>query len=278
MGYRSKMGFFVMLLAATCWSVASAQSTGSLVSPAGGVSGSVSGGPTSVQQSGQVYTENFEGGKPTNWEFLDGAAVVQSGQSNVLTFSGAGIAAWGVQPSSDFTLNLRIRQGGGAPEIMLSHTGEPPNEKYYVVRLFPDETEVVKFIGAQQSPLGFVGGKGIGAGTWTSVEVTMSGGGQSIAVSVGGQPMLPVQDPQPLGTGMIAFRAVGQGGTEIDDLVLTLGSASSSSPIIQGGSQGTTPVSPPETPQQGGQEAQTSTTKKMFKSLWNEALEKFKAD
>ena len=66
----------------------------------------------SSPQSGQVYSENFESGTPRNWEFFGGAGVVQSGQSNVLAFSAAGMAAWFVQPGGDFTLGLRIRQGG----------------------------------------------------------------------------------------------------------------------------------------------------------------------
>jgi len=251
------MGFFGILLAAW-WSAALAQSPGGAVPPAGGGSGSVAGGMMSSQQSGQVHTENFEGGAPRKWEFFGGAGVVQASQGNVLAFSGAGVAAWDVQPGGDFTLTLRIRQGGGAPEIMLSHRGDPPNEKYYVVRLFPDEAEVVKFIGTQQSSLGFVGGKGIGAGTWTSVEVSMSGGGRSIAVKAGGQPLLAVQDPQPLDPGIVAFRAVGEGGTEIDDLVLTLGSASGSSPASPGGSQETTPMPVPGAPQGGGSKVEPS--------------------
>lgn len=223
--YLFKMGFIVSLLIVMFWSASSAQSSG--VAP-----GNAGGATIATQVPAQVWTENFESGTPTNWEFFGGAGVVQSSQGNVLGFSSAGIGAWGVQPGSDYTLSLRIRQGGGAPEIMLSHTGDPPNEEYYVVRLFPDEAEVVKFIGAQQSSLGFVG-KGIGAGTWTSVEVSMSGGGQSIVVNAGGQPLLTVQDPQPLKPGIIAFRAVGEGGTEIDDLVLTPGSASSGSQTVQ---------------------------------------------
>ena len=230
--FRSAMGFLVMLIAATWWSAALAQSSGSAVPPAGGASGNVAGAVMSVQQSGQVYNENFEGGTPKNWEFIGGAGVVQSGQGNVLAFSGDGIAAWDVQPGSDFTLSLRIRQGGGAPEILLSHNGDPPNEEYYVVRLFPDEAEVVKIIGSQQSSLGSVGGKGIGTGTWVSVEVTMSGGGQSIAVNAGGQPLLSAQDAQPLKPGIVAFRGFG-GGTEIDDLVLAPGSASGAVPAVQ---------------------------------------------
>lgn len=217
--YLYKMGFIVSLLAAMWWSAALAQSTG--------------GTTMSAQVSTQVQTENFESGTPSNWEFIDGASVVQSGQGNVLAFSSAGIAAWYVQPGGDFTLSLRIRQGGGAPEIMLSLTGDPPNDEYYIVRLFPDEAEVVKGVGSQQSSLGFVGGSGIGAGTWTSLEISMSGGGRSIAVSAGGQPLLTVQDPQPLKPGIIAFRAVGEGGTEIDDLVLTPGAASSGSQTVK---------------------------------------------
>lgn len=258
MQYRSTMGFAVIFLVATWWSAALAQSPGSSVPPVGGASGSVAGATASGQQSGQIHTENFEGGKAKNWEFFGGAVVVQSGQGNVLTFSAAGVAAWGIQPGGDFTLSLRIRHGGGAPEIMLSHTGDPPNEKYYVVRLFPDEAEVVKFIGTQQSSLGSVGGKGIGAGTWTSVEVSMSGGGRSIAVKAGGKPLLTVQDPQPLEPGIVAFRAVGEGGTEIDDLVLTIGPASGSAPSSPGGSQGTTPMPVPGAPQGGSPAAEPS--------------------
>ena len=225
--YLSKICFIVSLLAVTCWSAALAQSSG--VAP-----GNAGGTKMSSQSPAQVWTENFESGTPSNWEFIDGASVVQSGQGNVLAFSSAGIAAWYVQPGGDFTLSLRIRQGGGAPEIMLSLAGDPPNDEYYIVRLFPDEAEVVKGVGSQQSSLGFVGGSGIGAGTWTSLEISMSGGGRSIAVSAGGQPLLTVQDPQPLKPGIIAFRAVSkEGGTEIDDLVLTPGSVSSGSQTVQ---------------------------------------------
>lgn len=223
--YLFKMGFIVSLLIVMFWSASSAQSSGETSTSAGGTT-------MSSQAPVKVWTENFESGTPSNWEFIGGAGVVQSNQGNVLAFSSAGIAAWGVQPGGDYTLSLRIRQGGGAPEIMLSHTGDPPNEEYYIVRLFPDEAEVVKFIGAQQSSLGFVG-KGIGAGTWSIVEISMSGGGQSIVVNAGGQSLLTVQDPQPLKPGIIAFRAVGEGGTEIDDLVLTPGSASSGSQTVQ---------------------------------------------
>ena len=217
--YLTKMGFIALLLGMIWWATVLAQS-------AGGVT-------MSSQVPVKGWTENFESGPLSNWELFDGAGVVQSSQGNVLGFSSAGLAAWLVQPGSDYTLSFRIRQGGGAPEIMLSHKHDPPDEPYYVVRLFPDEAEVVKFIGAQQSSLGFVGGKGIGAGTWTSVEISMSGGGQNIAVSADGQPLLTVQDPQPLTPGAISFRAVGEGGTEIDDLVLTPVSASSSSQTVQ---------------------------------------------
>lgn len=218
--YRMTLGFLVMLLAAAWWSAAPGQSTAT-----------VAGINVSGPQAGQVYSEDFEAGTPKNWEFFGGAGIVQSGQGNVLAFSADGIAAWDVQPGGNFTLSLRIRQGGGAPEILLSHTGDPPDEEYYVVRLFPDEAEIAKFIGSQQTSLGAVGGKGIGAGTWTSVEVTMSGNGQSIAVSVGGQPLLSAQDAQPLKPGIVAFRGFG-GGTEIDDLVITLGSTSAA-PAVQ---------------------------------------------
>jgi len=213
--YLLKMSLIVSLLVVMWWAVALAQSAG--------------GATMSSQVAAQGSTENFESGTPSNWEFFGGAGVVQSSQGNVLGFSSAGLAAWLVQPGSDYTLTFRIRQGGGAPEIMLCHKHDPPDEPFYVVRLFPDEAEVVKFIGAQQSSLGAVVGKGIGAGTWTSVEILMSGGGQNIAVSADGQPLLTVQDSQPLTPGAISFRAVGEGGTEIDDLVLTPGSASSSS-------------------------------------------------
>lgn len=217
-----KRYLFISLLIVIWCSAALGQSTE-------GTSGSAGGTTMSSQAPAQVWTENFESGVYSNWEFIDGAGVVQSGQGNVLGFSSAGIAAWAVQPGGDYTLTLRIRQGGGAPEIMLSHRHDPPDEQYYIVRLFPDEAEVVKFNGTQHSSLGFVGGKGIGASTWTSVEVSMSGGGQSIIVNVGGQPLLTVQDPQPLKPGAISFRAVGEGGTEIDDLVLTPGSVSGGS-------------------------------------------------
>jgi len=219
------MGFIVSLLIFMFWSAALAQSTGES-------SASSEGATIPTQVQAQVQTENFESGTPSNWEFFGGAGVVQSNQGNVLGFSSAGLAAWHVHPGSDYTLSFRIRQGGGAPEIMLSHKHDPPDEPYYVVRLFPDEAEVVKFVGTQQSSLGFVG-KGIGAGVWTSVEISMSGGGQNIAVSAGGQPLLTVQDPQPLTPGAISFRAVGEGGTEIDDLTLTPGSTSSSSQVVQ---------------------------------------------
>ncbi len=226
-------------------------STGSTVTSAAGGSGSVAEATMSGQQSGQGYTENFEGGTPKNWEFVGGACIVQSGQGYVLTFAGAGVAGWYVQPGYDFTLRFRIRQGGGAPEIMLCATGEPPNEKYYIVRLSPDEAEVVKYMNSQQSPMGFVGGKGIGAGTWTTVEMTVSGSGRVISVNVGGQSILTVQDPQPLEPGIVMFRAVGEGGTEIDDLVITSASTSGAVQAIQGGSWETTPMSVPGTPYGG---------------------------
>jgi hypothetical protein len=254
--YKTKIGIPILVLAATWWSAALAQSSGSTGSVTGEASGSGTIG-MSGQQSGQVYTEDFESGTPSNWEFLGGASVVQSGQDHVLAFSGGGIAAWGVQPGGDFTLSFRIRQAGDAPEIMLSHKGEPPNEEYYVVRLFPDETEVVKFTGSQQSSLGYTG-QGIGHETWNNVEITMLMAGQSISVNVAGQPLLTVQDPQPYEPGIIAFRAVGTGGSEIDDLVLTVGPASGSAPSSPGGSQGGNMPVPAE-PQSEGPAGATAT-------------------
>lgn len=67
----------------------------------------------------------------------------------------------------------------------------------------------------------------------------------------GGKPLLTLQDPQLFRMGIIAFRAVGEGGTEIDDLELPFGSPSGG-PESQTESLETARMAVPGNPQ-GGQ-------------------------
>jgi hypothetical protein len=176
--------------------------------------------PAGVQaQLVSASQEDFEGGTLQGWELFGNVSVIQSGQGHALGCSDSAVAGWGVSPGQDFDLSLRMRLGndGSAAEILLRHTGDPPNEQFCLVRFFPGETEIARRVGSQETSLASVQ-QGIGLDTWTSIGIRVVGG--AIDVTTNGRSLVSAQDAQPLPAGIIALRCVPGIGTAIDDLVV----------------------------------------------------------
>jgi hypothetical protein len=170
-------------------------------------------------QPGQAVTQNFNSQPVQGWEFGGGAQIGQVGGSPALTFTSPGHGIWVVPSARDFALDVRMLLGQGAGEIVFCASGEPPRNSEYHLIIAPGECGLDKQVPGQRQSL-------TGApcqfqpGQWHNVSVQVANG--SIQVTVDGQTLLTVQDPQPLSAGIFAFGCMDGTGFAYDDIAVSV--------------------------------------------------------
>ena len=186
----------------------------------------------------QQMTENFDAGKPNNWELVDGAKIVQQqGMGKVLQFKNDGFAGWMVDLGQSFTLQMSMMvQEEGELGLVFLGSGEPPNHSEYELVHQYMQFRLMKMTNGQGTNLATA--PGLQANNWASVSLQVNAG--QITVRVNNQQVMTVSDPAPLKQGGIAFHGR---GASIDNVQLT---------GVTGGMGGTQPISQPVGGQQGG--------------------------
>lgn len=165
------------------------------------------GGPALAQEGG--FTESFDDATLPGWE-RSGEAVVVDGALRLAPGSFAlRTGDWSV---SSLSVRMKVE---GEGEVMLHYLFREP-ERYTLV-LTPGEVHLEKGAPEGGGPLGSAAWS-MPSGTWFDLQVQLGGGEQR--VSIDGQQVLSVTDPQPLQAGAFFFQAFGT-TLEIDDLAVS---------------------------------------------------------
>jgi len=164
----------------------------------------------------QQMTENFDVGRPQNWEMHEGAKITQQrGMGNVLSFQQQGFAGWMVDLGSSFTLQFKMMvQQENMLGVVFLGSGEPPNQSEYQLAHEGNQFHLMKLANGQETNFG--NSAGLQPGTWATVAIKVNAG--QIAVSVNNEQLLSATDQNPLQQGGLAFHGF---GVSIDNVQLS---------------------------------------------------------
>ncbi|MFQ5811488.1 MAG: family 16 glycoside hydrolase, partial [Armatimonadota bacterium] len=171
--------------------------------------------PGVLQPGPGARSENFETQPLQGWEIGGNVQVAPAGQSRALVCSGPGHGYWLAGAARDFALRFRYQHGQGLGEVILCASGEPPNGRAYHLMLHAGLLGLDRNVGGQRQRLAEAQWA-VQPGQWYDIAVQLANG--QMQVSMGGQPVLTVQDPQPLPGGAIGFGCAEGGGFAYDNI------------------------------------------------------------
>lgn len=172
-------------------------------------------------QQGQGFSDSFDDPQLPGWEHTP-EVVVTAGILQI----GPGQFAARMGGWEDFDLTLKVRfRGEGETHINYRAT----DQGAYILHLMTGEAVLFKRgQPGQEEELGRASAPEIQTDTWLVIQISLSGGEHTITLN--GQALLTVTDPEPAGPGTVVLASLGQRTTEVDEITLAVTAASASAP------------------------------------------------
>ncbi len=166
-----------------------------------------------AQEDVLLYSQDFETGRPEEWELDPGWDVIESDTSHVLAGQGHVWASLTSGSWSDYRLRFRVKLTGDATLHANFRMAAGPSR--YFIGLGPEGSYLIKQTGPDSFTESLANAGGLGDG-WKTVEIT--GYGPTITVIVGEQVVMTYTDPEPLVSGGVAFESLAESQVLIDDV------------------------------------------------------------
>jgi len=154
------------------------------------------------------YTENFEDSELSGWELSPDTIIIEG----ALRIS-PGNFAFTMGDWSDFTLEIRVHSEGPGEILVIYYASD---ESRYLLHILPEEVILEKEREQSGEVIGSAGTEAIQTGSWIDLIVDVSQGEHQISIE--GELLLDVTDPDPLEPGAIGFMFHGEGYAEFDDM------------------------------------------------------------
>jgi photosystem II stability/assembly factor-like uncharacterized protein len=182
-----------------------------------------------AQEDVLLYSQDFDNGRPAEWDLSPGWEIATVESGNVLAGRGHVWATLNENYSSDYSLRFKIKLNGDAAVHANFRLAAGPS-RYYI-----GLNRNALYLSKQTGPDTFIEdlarAAGLGSG-WYSVEIT--GSGSTVTVMVNGQIVMTFNDPEPLLSGGIAFESLTEAQVWIDEVEIW-GQVTTSSPTMTGG-------------------------------------------
>jgi hypothetical protein len=179
-------GIILIVLGALCWSL-----------------------PVWAQAEG--FREDFESPELEGWELSPDAVVVQG----ALRLS-PGNFAFKMGEWNEFNLEVQVRLSGSGGIFIHYFDRE---DSRYILHIHPEEIVLERSMGESGEPIGSAATEALQTGSWIDVTIRVSAGAHQISIE--GEQLIDVTDPEPLQPGAIGFMFHGEGYAEVDDVEVT---------------------------------------------------------
>ena len=176
-----------------------------------------------------LYTQDFENGRPAEWNLSPGWEVTMGESGNVLAGQGHVWATLNDNFLSDYRLRFKLKLNGEAAVHANFRLAAGPSR--YFIGLNRNALYLSKQTGPDTFVEDLARAPGLGSG-WHNVEI--AGSSSTVTISVNGQIVMTYDDPEPLLSGGIAFESLTDAQVWIDEVEIR-GSAETSTPTMTGG-------------------------------------------
>ncbi len=182
--------------------------------------------PVITAAQNDAYQEDFEEGGAKGWELESGWKVIQEGDNHVLAGQGHFWARSNQQFDSDYRLSFRIKLIEGTVHLVyrLNDIGR------YFIGFYSDGSYLNKQIWPEEFQpdlIQYIGGHALN--TWHQIEIVSEG--SKLTFFVDGIQEWSYIDPQPLLNGSFAFETLSDSQAYVDNIVVTIDSAASSTAL-----------------------------------------------
>ncbi len=180
---------------------------------------------TAWAQQPQTFVENFNQTPLQDWMLHEGAHVAEVGNlGNALQFTDPGFAEAMVETGDTFTLVYQFTplQADSMMAVIFRNSGEPPENREYVLVYERGAMELMKFVEEQGQPLAQAEAP-IEQNRLATMKLQVSGGKMTVSMANAQgsyREIMTATDRQPLGPGGLAFEGF---GVAIDNVSLAHG-------------------------------------------------------
>ncbi len=182
-----------------------------------------------AQEEVLLYSQDFESGRPDEWDLGPGWEIAESETGYVLAGQGHVWASLTSGSWSDYRLRFKVKLTGDASVHANFRVTAGPTR--YFIGLRRGGLYLSKQTGPDSFSENLASAGGLGDG-WKTVEIT--GYGSTVTVLVNEQVVMTYTDPEPLLSGGIAFESLTDSQVLIDDVEIW-GTAPAPAPTMEGG-------------------------------------------